>query len=174
MSDIDILQQMDNIDVSKVETSFPIPAEGLVRARVTSAKREQEPNKKKGGTNTFFEFEFAFTQDWRTQPINGNPSSPIPVGGRGSKMTKRVYVGQYEKKDGSGLAWYGIEELAKLRESALGKAPAGTSYSNLCDDVLGQEVTLVLKFDPAPKNKDTGEVYGPRTEITNYVAKKTA
>lgn len=169
MSDIDILNEIASIDLSKVETSFPIPASGAVHSRITKCNWETAEGKK--GLVTFLDVEFTFEQDWHTQAMDGQPSRPLPVGSRGSKISKRIYVGKYtDKKDGT-EKMYGLEEIARLREAALGKAAEGTRFNPT--ELISQSVVIVLTFDPAPKNKDTGETYGPRTEVTRYVRKSS-
>lgn len=167
MSDLDIMQAMDNIDLSEVETSFPLLDSGVVTVQI--AKCEYGRDEKKGAdAKPYCLVEMALTVPWRTTPLNG-PSKPINPGDRGSKFTERIYVGQYEKKDGSGLAWYGVDTLAKLRKAAFGKAAPGVKFNPT--EMLGQTINVRLKFEAEPKGKD-GTVYGPRTSVSDYISKK--
>lgn len=168
--DIDILQQVNEIDLSTVETSFPLLASGAVKATVVSAKWDKADSKKKAGqTNTFALIEYALAQPWKTSGHDG-PVKTINPGDRGSKIIERVYVGKFiDEKDDNKEKWYGVDRLTKLREAIFGKAPEGTKL--VLDELIGQEVTLRLLFEAAPVNKDTKEVMGPRTQVQDYVRK---
>lgn len=167
MSDIDIMTAMDNIDLSKVETSFPILDSGIVTVQIT--KCEYSRDEKKGAdAKPFCLVEMQLTTPWRTTPHNG-PSKPINPGDRGSKFTERIYVGQYEDKKTGELKWYGVDTLAKLRAAAFGPAAPGVKFNPA--EMLGQTISVRLKFEAEPKGKD-GTVYGPRTSVSDYLAKK--
>lgn len=171
MSDAqDILSQLNEVDLSKVETSFPMLATGIVGFVITKSLFVSEDSKKKPGEkNVYADLEYSLEAAWKTQPHEGVSSKPINPGDRGSKTSERIYIGKYiDKKDGS-EKWYGLDRLAKLREAVFGKAAEGARFQP--EELIGQSVLLNLKFNPAPINKDTGEVYGPRTEITGYVRK---
>ena len=168
MSDIDILQQINDVDLSKVETSFPILDSGIVRCTITKCEFHKEPSKKKQGTdNVYLEVGYSLAQGWKTVSIDGNPSKPVNPGDRGSAFTERIYVGKFLDDKTGEEKWYGLDRIAKLREAVMGKAEAGAKLNP--PELIGQSVILRLKFDPAPKNKDTGEVYGPRTGVDAYV-----
>ena len=166
--DIDILDQINNLDLSKVETSFPILATGNVLCNVLQAVFTKD-EEKGAAAKPYLDVKFALAQDWRTQAVDGIPSKTISPGQRGSEFSQRIYVGTYVDKKTGETKMYGVDTLAKLRESAFGIAPEGTRFNPA--HLIGQQVTVKLTFNPAPKNKDTGEVYGPRTEITGYVRK---
>jgi len=167
MSDIDILQQMNDIDLSKVETSFPMLDSGIADFQVKACEMRRDTDKKADAKPYCF-IELTLTAPWRTTSFNGD-SRVINPGDRGSTINKRVYIGQYEDKNTHELKWYGIDELARFRESAYGKAPAGTKFNPA--EMLGQNIKARLKFDPAPKGKD-GTIYGPRTEVDAFIAKR--
>lgn len=169
-SEQDILSQVNDVDLSKVETSFPILASGIVTVTIGKCEFVTEDSKKKPGEkNTYLHVDYSLAQPWKTVPTDGIPSKPVNPGDRGSAMTERIYVGKFiDKKDGS-EKWYGLDRIAKLREAVYGKAGEGTKF--IAPEMIGQTVLLNLKFNPAPVNKDTGEVYGPRTEIAGYVRK---
>lgn len=167
-SPLELLQQIDNIDLSTVETNFPHLATGNVLFTINDAKLTQDeasPDK------PYFEIKYALAQEWRTQPFDGAPSKPVSPGQRGSELTQRIYIGYYTARDGTEKT-YGIEQYAQLREAALGRAEPGAKINP--PELIGQTVTLKLLFNPAPTNKDKTETYGPRTEINGYVRKAKA
>lgn len=168
MSDIDVLNEIQNLDLSTVETEFPLLASGVVAAQVQECEFKRDEDKG-ADAKPYLWVKYAITQPWKTVAHEGLTVKQLNPGDRGMTISQRIYIGQYDKKDGSGKAWYGLDTVAKLRESAFGKAPAGTRLNP--SEMLGQSVLLVLKFDPAPKNSKTGEVYGPRTEVSGFVRK---
>lgn len=171
MSDeLDILNELNDIDLSKVETSFPLLASGIVNALVTKCEYQRDTETKGADAKPYCLVEFAIQQPHSTVAHEGVPSKVLQPGDRGMTITQRVYVGKYEDKNSGELRWYGLDTLAKLREAAFGKAPEGTRF--VPADMVGQTVAIKLKFDPAPKNKKTGETYGPRTEVDGYIRKK--
>jgi hypothetical protein len=161
-SELDILSQVQSMDLSKVETSFPILKTGVVKATVTECKFDKD--EAKADAKPYLHVKYALAQPWETQPIDGVPSKPINPG---FGFTQRIYVGTYEK-DGE-TKWYGVDQLARLRESAFGVATPGSQFKP--EEMIGQEVTVKLKFDPAPKNTKTGQVYGPQTTVDGFVRK---
>lgn len=165
----DILSQLNDVDLSKVETSFPILATGIVSVTIGKCEFVSEDSKKKPGEkNVYLRVDYSLAQPWKTVGIDGSPSKPVNPGDRGSQMTERIYVGKFTDKEGA-EKWYGLDRIAKLREAVYGKAAEGTKL--MPPEMIGQTVLLNLKFNPAPVNKDTKEVYGPRTEIAGYVRK---
>lgn len=165
--DIDIMQAMDNIDLSKVETSFPTLDSGIVSVQV--AKCEYGKDDKKVDAKPYCLVEMNLTEPWKTTPAMGD-SRVINPGDRGSKIITRIYVGQYDDEKTGEKKWYGVDTLAKLREAAYGKAAGGVKFNP--SEMLGQTIRIRLKFDPAPRNKKTNEVFGPRTDVADYIAKK--
>lgn len=168
---LDIMQQMDNIDLSKVETDFPILASGPVQAQIQDCEFRRDVDGKKGqDAKPYCYISYNLTQPWKTQSIDGSAVRELQPGQRGMTVIERVYVGTYEDKKTGETKWYGVDRLALLRECVFGKAQPGVKFNPA--EMRGQPVTLRLLFDPAPKNKDTGEVYGPRTSVQTYIRKR--
>lgn len=164
-SELDSLNNPQDIDLSTVETDFPLLASGVVQCQVQECEWKTEDSKKRPGTtNTYLHLKVVTAQPWNSVAFEGREAKPINPG---FPITHRNYVGTYEK-DGATKP-YGTEFLARLRESAFGKAAPGTKFNPA--EMIGQAVTARLKFEPSPKNKDTGEVYGPRTSIDGFVRK---
>lgn len=164
-SELDILSQLQNIDLSTVETSFPLLASGIVTAQVQECEFKRDTDKKGDSAKPYCWIKCSLTQPWQTVSHEGVESKPVSPG---FPITKRVYVGTYVDKEGK-TKWYGLDELARFRESAYGPAPQGQKF--VPAEMLGQNVVLRLAFDPSPKNDKTGQVYGPQTTIAGYVRK---
>ncbi len=113
---------------------------------------------------------YSLALPWKTIAHDGVPAKDVNPGDRGSTMTERIYIGKYiDEKDNNTEKWYGVDRIAKLREAVFGKAADGSKFIPM--EMIGQTITLKLKFNPKPINKDTKEEYGPRTEIDGYVRK---
>lgn len=169
-SELDIMQQMDNIDLATVETEFPILAGGVVQVQIQDCEFRKDTEKKGPDAKPYCYISFNLTQPWKTQALDGSASKEVQPGSRGSTITERVYVGTYEDKKTGETKWYGVDRLALLRECVFGKATAGTKF--VPAELKGQAVTIKLAFEPAPKNEKTGEVYGPRTSVATYIRRK--
>lgn len=165
-SELDILNQLQNIDLSTVETSFPLLASGLLTAQIQECEMKRDTDKKGDDAKPYLWVKYALTQPWQTVAHDGADSKPVNVG---FPISERIYVGQYADKKTGEMKWYGLDRIARLREAVFGKAPAGTKV--VPAELLGQPITLRLRFDPAPRNDKTGQVYGPQTVVDGYVKK---
>lgn len=174
MQDIDILDQMNAIDLSKVETSFPLLATGVVEAQIQECEFKRDTEKKGDDAKPYLFVKYALTQPWKTVPHDGAEAKNLNPGDRGMTVTESIYIGTYVDKNGDTKP-YGVDRIALLRECVTGqKAAAGTGIKTVPDAVRGQVVLLKLKFDPAPRNNKTNEVYGPRTSVDGYVRRKAS
>ena len=157
--DINAMMDINSIDLSTVETDFPLLASGPCGLQIQEC--EFKTNDKSG--KPFLHVKFA------TTPHGGNPVKTVNPGDRGSTLNKDIYYGKYEDAKTGELKPYGVDEIAKLREAVFGKAAPGTRFDPA--EMLGQNLVGNLRFDPEPKNKKTGEVFGPRTEVASYIRK---
>lgn len=166
--ELDSISQVQNIDLSTVETEYPLLASGIVAAQVQECEwRTEESKKKPGQMNTYLHIKVVTTQPWRSVAFEGREAKEINPG---FPITHRNYIGTFvDERDGGKVKPYGEKLIAQLRESAFGRAPAGTRFNPA--EMLGQSVMVQLKFEPKPVNKDTGEEYGPRTSISGFVRK---
>lgn len=164
------MQQMDNIDLAKVETDFPILATGVVQVQIQDCEFRRDTEKKGPDAKPYCYISYNLTQPWKTQSIDGSVVKEIQPGARGSTINERVYVGTYEDKKTHEEKWYGVDRLALLRECVFGKAQPGTKFNPA--ELKGQSVTIKLLFEPRPTNEKTGEVYGPRTSVATYIRRK--
>lgn len=158
--DIDIMQKLNDVDLSTVETSFPLLKTGIVQATITECGPQSKDDK------SWLELKYVLAQEWATQPHDGVPSKPVLPG---FPITERIYLNDWEDPKSGETKNFGIQRAALLRECVLGKAQPGTRF--IPSELIGQTVMLKLKFDPAPKNKKTGEVYGPQTTVDGYIRK---
>lgn len=162
--DHDILNEINNIDLSKVETSFPVLKSGVVKATIAEIEFDKKDKKDGSGVNRLAKIKYSLGQPWETQPHDGLPAKPIAPG---FPVTETIYLDPFKDEKTGEEKNLGIARLALLRESVLGKAKEGDRFD--IAQLIGREVILKLKFDPAPKNKKTGEVYGPQTTVDGYV-----
>lgn len=156
---------INSIDLSTVETDFPLLATGLVGVQIQEC--EFKTNDKSG--KPFLHVKYALTQPHKTTDHGGLPVKTINPGDRGSTLSEQIYYGNYEDKKTGEVKKYGVDKIAKLREAVFGKAQPGDRFS--APDMLGQALVVKLRFVPEPKNEKTGEVFGPRTEVQDYVRK---
>lgn len=160
---------INSIDLSTVETDFPLLDSGVVTAQIQSCSFERDTAKKGDAAKPYLTVKYALTQPHKTTGHEGMTVKTINPGERGSTLSENIYYGNYEDKKTGEIKKYGIDRIAKLREAVFGKAETGARF--VPAEMLGQAITLRLKFDPRPTNKATGEVYGPRTEVADYVRK---
>lgn len=170
-NELDMMAMLDSVDLSKVETSFPLLASGVVTCQVSAIdfKRDTE---KKADAKPYLMVELTLVSPWKTVPRDGEPSKPVNPGDRGCKLVDRIYFGDYEDKKTGEAKKFGYDRMATLRESAFGKATEGARFSSIPQEMLGQTIQVELKFEAAPVNKDTKEVYGPRTSVARYIKAK--
>lgn len=160
-SELDILSQLQNVDLSTVETAYPLLKSGIVSAQIGSIETEQDE-----GKAPYVHIKYTLTEPWETVPFEGRPVKTISPG---FPISERIYVQDWTDPKTGEKKNFGITRLAQLREAVFGPATAGTKL--VLPELLGQTVTLKLKFDPAPRNKKTNEVYGPQTSVDGYVRK---
>lgn len=160
---MNIMEQLNSVDLSKVETSFPILKAGIVDAQIVDITVVPGEN----GKAPYVQCKYNLAQDWMTQPIDGGESKPVKPG---FPITERVYVNDWEDPKTGEKKNFGRVRLLQLREAVFGPIQPGQKLD--FNELRGQSVKLNLKFDPAPKNSKTGEVYGPQTTVASYVRRK--
>lgn len=152
-----VLNQLDSIDLSTVETSYPNLKTGHYHVRVVGCTVED--GKKPGAKNLVIKF--ALTE--ATEAVDGRQVNP------GFVIMQRVSLTKTFKDDGS-PKYDPMPTLAKFREAIFGKATAGTQFMPL-EQYIGQELDITVKFDANVVNKVTKEEYGPQSSVTGYVRK---
>ena len=163
MNELDILQSIQDVDLATVETSYPVLMAGVVAATIKEIEFKMIENKK-GDTNPWALIKYATSQEWKTQPMADSPSRSVTSG---FGITERISLKPWTDPKTDEVKNFGLTRLAQLREAVFGKAAPGSKFTPV--ELINQPITLKLKFDPAPKNKDTGEVYGPQTSVDGYV-----
>ena len=158
-----IQDRLNQTDLTTIETSFPIPKAGLVAAMIADITENTVDDSGNELKAPFVAIKYTFTQDWETHPVNG-VSKPILAG---FPLTERVYVSDWTDPKTGEVKNFGITQLTKLREAVYGPAKPGDQL--IFQELLGQSLILRLKYDPAPKNKKTGETYGPQTTVSGYL-----
>jgi hypothetical protein len=167
VSELDILNSLQNVDLSKIETSFPLLKTGNVLAQIS--KMEFASKGKKEDENDQYincKLEYTLQQPWETVPIDGAPSKAVSPG---FKFTENIYCSPWTDPETKEVKNFGLQRLTLLRECIYGKAPPGTALKK--EDFLGRTVMVKLKFEPAPVDKKTKQVMGPQTKVDGYVRK---
>ncbi len=159
--ELDVMSQMANVDLSTVETSFPIMKGGIVQATITECTPEQDE-----GKPPYMKVGYTLAQEWTTQPLDGLPSKTINPG---FPFSERIYVQPWTDPKTGEVKNFGVTRLTLLRECVFGKAQPGTVFNP--QELIGQPITVKLEFEAAPKNSKTGEVYGPQTKVATYIRK---
>ncbi len=152
-NDIDILQQINDIDLSTVQTGFPLLKSGVVPLTIQSFEDDVEKKALK--------VKLVTAAPW--EDIDGKVIHP------GFPITDFIRFNTWTDADGKEKN-FGVERVVNLRAAVFGKAKPGDKFDRTA--LLGQQVQARLKYDPAPRNKKTQEVYGPQTTIEAYLIKK--
>ena len=153
-SELDIMSKLDSVDLSTVQTDFPLLKSGIVTAQIVTV----EPDNVKGCVV----IKYTLTQDW--SDVEGKAVKP------GFPFSEFIYLQDWEDPKTGEVKNFGVQRLAQLREAIYGKAAPGTKLA--LSELAGQTVTVRLNYNPAPTNKKTGEVYGPQTSVVGYVKAK--
>lgn len=170
MSDeLNAMVDINSIDLSTVETNFPLLDNGIVTVQIQECDFKRDTATKGDAAKPYLWVKYALTQPWKTVAHEGLVVKTVNPGDRGSMLTQSIYYGNYEDKKTGEVKKYGVDRIAKLREAVFGKAGPGQRF--VPAELLGQTLSVRLKFDPAPKNEDTGKTYGPRTEVVDYIRK---
>ena len=164
-SDIAAMTDINDLDLSTVETDFPLLASGIAVVQVQSCALQPADDKKQGSF-PYLEIKFALTQPHQTAAGEGRTVKTINPGDRGSSVNHRIYYGVSYKKKEEGTK-FGYDAIAKFREAVFGKATAGTKFS--CDEMLGQQLSVRLLFEAHPQRD--GTEYGPRTTVADFIRK---
>lgn len=163
-TELDIMSQLNSVDLSKVETSFPILKPGILQFQIKEigVVTPDESDKK-----PFVGIEYTLLQPWESQPLDGGAAKPIAAG---YPIRERVYVNDWTDPKTNEVKNFGRVQLLKLREAIFGPIQPGQRLD--FNEMRGQTVTLRIGFDPAPKNRKTGETYGPQNTVEAYVKAK--
>lgn len=140
--EIDILQNLDSMDLTNVETGVPLIPEGLYEVSVLEAKTE--PNKKKTGHN--LSLKFGLTQP--TTSLDGkaiNPNFPLFT------IISLVKTEKYDPR----------QNLAAFMECF-----KGTKAGNFLpvEQFIGMTGNVRVKIDDSPE-------FGKKNVIARYVKK---
>lgn len=139
----DCLSILDNVDLAKVDRSFPILKEGAYVVEI--AKFETKENKSKNGHNLYVTLKLtapALTVDGKTM----NAGFPI------NDLISLVRTEKYNP----------LEKLADIQLAALGKQQSGFRFG----DYIGRKVTIRLKIEE-------DEEYGTKNRVARYVKAAT-
>lgn len=166
MSDeLKAMEDLNNLDLSTVETDFPLLDSGIVSLQVQEC--EIKKDEEKADAYPYVHIKVALTAPHRTTGAAGRTVKTVSPGDRGSTLTHRIYFGTSYKKKEEGTK-FGYDAIAKFRESVFGKAKPGDRFNPA--EMLGQDLTARLAFEESPSDKN-GKTYSPRTSIADFVRK---
>jgi hypothetical protein len=157
MEDQDILNQLDSVDLSTVETSYPLLKTGVYPTTVASCQLEDQ-KAPKTGKNLVIKYTLTET----AESVDGRQVNP------GFAIMERISLTKTFKDDGS-PKYDPLPRLAQFREAIFGKAETGTGFMPL-EQYIGQAITIRVKHDPHSKGRD-GTDYGPQSSVNGYVRK---
>lgn len=140
--EIDILNDLDSMDLSNVETGLPLLPDGLYTLQV--AEIETKANKK--GTGSNLNIKFVTTEP--VTDLNGNPVNP------GFPLFDLISLVKSEKYDP-------IPKLAAFKEAVTGTK---SGSFNPLEQYLGLSVCVKLKIERDAE-------YGDKNRIQRYIKK---
>lgn len=139
---IDLSDNLEDLDLTGVDTALPILAPQITTARIVEAKKE--PNSKGTGNNLNLKLELT---DAAERDSGGEPVSP------GFPLFHTVSLVQTAKYDPR-------RNLAELQEAVFGEKR--TKF--VIEELIGEEVQIKV----APEGTDEDE-YGRRTRIKRFL-----
>lgn len=144
----DNIINLDTLDLTKVDTGFPIVPAGLYQATV--AEIRAEPNNKGTGQN----LKIKLTLNEPTNDLSGNPTNPgFPI---------FDLISLVESRDDSGNIKYDPRKrLAAFKEGVTGNKEG--SFNPL-EQYLGMTCTIRVKVEDDPE-------YGKSNRVNRYVKK---
>ena len=92
LSEQDILNQLNDVDLSKVETSFPLLAPGIVPLTIGKVELRRDVEKKGMDAKPYYFVEYSLAQPWKTIAFDGVESKPVNPGDRGATFNERIYI----------------------------------------------------------------------------------
>lgn len=148
--DIDILNKLEETDLSGVPTAYPLLPTGAFPVKVQKIELEDQ---KPPRTGKNLVIAFALTEP--AVSTEGQPLQP------GYVITDRISLTQTEKYDP-------LPRLAQFREACLGDKSG--KFMPL-EQYVEQTMTIRTKHQVNSVGKD-GTEYGPQTSVAGYVKKK--
>lgn len=162
--DLSAMTDINDLDLSTVETDFPLLDSGIARMQIQECEIKPKDDQKPE-SYPYLHIKLSLVRPHRTTTAGGRVVKPINPGDRGSSLTHRIYYGVSYKKKEEGTR-FGYDAIAKFREAVFGKATPGTKFN--AAEMLGQEVDVRLLFEESPKGRD-GQTFGPRTVVADFI-----
>lgn len=159
--DIDILNQLSNINLSSVQTSFPLLATGLYDLTVAEMKVEQQKAPKVGNN-----IKIKLTTQNPSVDIDGKQVNP------GFPMFDTISLTKSFKEDGS-INYDPAQKLAAFKEAVTGsKEGSFGAPAEWAELYVGKTVQARVTYSPTSVDKRTQKDYGPQSRIDRYVKQK--
>lgn len=158
-NDIDILTQIDNIDLSTVDTDRPQLPSGLYEMKV--AKMELVDQKApKTGKN--LQIQLGLVEPALSVPNSKGEQQKLNPG---FSVFDLISLTATFNEDGS-KKYDPLPRLAKFREAVIGDK-AGRFMP--LEQYIGQTVMVKVAYSATNVDKRSGEDYGPKTSVKDYV-----
>ena len=157
--DIDILSQIDNIDLASVETARPNLPTGLYRFKVAKLELVDQKAPKTGKN---LSIQLGLVEPQQSVPNSKGESQVLNVG---FPVFDLISLTKTFKENGE-VNYDPLPRLAKFREAVLGDKSG--KFMPL-EQYLGREVIVKVRYSETNIDKKTGQDYGPKTSVNDYV-----
>lgn len=158
MQDVDILSQIDNIDLSTVETARPNLPSGVY---LMTVKKVELQDQKAPKTGKNLSIQLGLVEPATSVPNHKGETQTLQPG---FPVFDLISMTKTFRENGE-VKYDPLPRLAKFREAVLGSKDG--KFMPL-EQYLGQQVMVKVKFEADSKGKD-GESYGPKTSVQDYV-----
>ena len=158
-NDADILSQIDNIDLSTVETARPFLPTGIYQMRVAKMELVDQKSPKTGKN---LNIQLALVEPTNSQPNDKGETSRLNPG---FPIFDLVSLTPTFNEDGS-KKYDPLPRLARFREAVMGDK-AGKFMP--LEQYIGRTVTVKVQYSASNVDKRSGEDYGPKNSVRDYV-----
>jgi len=160
--DIDILSQIDNIDLSTVETARPFLPSGIYEFVVQKMELVDQKSPKTGKN---LSIQLGLVEPAQSVP---NDKGETQLLNPGFPVFDLISLTATFNDDGS-KKYDPLPRLAKFREAVLGDKSG--KFMPL-EQYIGQRVMVKVNYSATNVDRKTGQDYGPKTTVSDYVKRK--
>lgn len=160
--DIDILSQIDNIDLSTVETARPHLASGVYEFTVQKMELVDQKAPKTGKN---LNIQLGLVEPAQSVP---NEKGETKLLNAGFPVFDLISLTKTFKENGD-VNYDPLPRLAKFREAVLGSKDG--KFMPI-EQYIGQRVMVKVNYSATNVDKKTGQDYGPKTSVSDYVKRK--
>lgn len=158
-NDIDILAQIDNIDLSTVETARPNLPSGMYLMQVKEMKLVDQKAPKTGKN---LSIQLGLVEPALAVPNEKGEQQKLNPG---FPVFDTISLVQTFNPDGS-VRYDPLPRLAKFREAVVGSKDG--KFMPL-EQYVGQQVMVKVSYTASNVDRKTGQDYGPKSSVQDYV-----